>query len=72
MKTAKQQDWCDCSRQQRSAGNKKGRGENAPTFLIITYSPVPVHPWSRASGDGGHRERQKPSSALKRLPMIVI
>jgi hypothetical protein len=35
----------DCS------GNKKGRGETAPTFLIITCSPVPVHPWSKASGD---------------------
>ena len=33
------------------AENKKGRGENAPTFLIITFSPVPVHPWSMASGD---------------------
>jgi hypothetical protein len=28
-------------------GNKKGRGETAPTFLIIAFSPVPVHPWSK-------------------------
>jgi hypothetical protein len=28
--------------------NKKGRGETAPTFLIIAFSPVPVHPWSKA------------------------
>jgi hypothetical protein len=27
-------------------GNKKGRGETAPTFLI-RYSPLPVHPWSK-------------------------
>ncbi|MGQ3214337.1 MAG: hypothetical protein ACT6U0_17275 [Shinella sp.] len=47
----------DCS------GNKKGRGETAPTFLIITFSPVPVHPWSRASGDGSNCERQIFSSA---------
>jgi len=29
--------------------NKKGRGETAPTFLIIAYPPVPVHPWSKVS-----------------------
>ena len=30
---------------------KKGRGETAPTFLIIAYQPVPVHPWSKVQSD---------------------
>jgi hypothetical protein len=47
------------------ADNKKGRGENAPTFLIIAFLPVPVHPWSKASSDEGYCERQTRSSALK-------
>jgi len=29
-------------------GNKKGRGETAPTFLTVAYLLVPVHPWSKA------------------------
>ncbi|UXT52355.1 hypothetical protein FY136_24435 [Agrobacterium tumefaciens] len=28
-------------------GNKKGRGNIAPTFLISLSTPVPVHPWSK-------------------------
>ncbi|MGK6314153.1 hypothetical protein [Neorhizobium sp. DT-125] len=32
---------------ERLYGNKKGRSEIAPTFLIIAYPPVPVHPWSK-------------------------
>jgi hypothetical protein len=27
---------------------KKGRGETAPTFLIIAFLPVPLHPGSKA------------------------
>ncbi|WP_203529998.1 hypothetical protein, partial [Ensifer canadensis] len=37
------------SRKRKSSSlcKKKGRGETAPTFLIIAYQPVPVHPWSK-------------------------
>jgi hypothetical protein len=30
------------------SGNKKGRGETAPTFSTSPFTPVPVHPWSKA------------------------
>ncbi|WP_157224507.1 hypothetical protein [Rhizobium mesoamericanum] len=33
------------------AGNKKGRGETAPTFLTSLLIPVPVHPWSKAESN---------------------
>jgi hypothetical protein len=31
--------------------NKKGRGEIAPTFLIVASLPMPVHPWSKPDRD---------------------
>jgi hypothetical protein len=38
---------------------KKGRGETAPTFLIITsQTPVPVHPWSKAKKRRGDCEQR--------------
>jgi hypothetical protein len=33
------------------AGNKKGRGNIAPTFLISLSTPVPVHPWSKVRSE---------------------
>jgi len=37
------------SHSRTNPANKKGRGETAPTFLIIAYLLVPVHPWTKAS-----------------------
>jgi len=49
-------------------GNKKGRGEIAPTFLIIVLSPVPVHPWSKAMNDAASRAA-KSSQRSSAMPM---
>lgn len=38
--------WNACLPAQRA--NKKGRGEIAPTFPTSLFTPVPVHPWSKA------------------------
>jgi hypothetical protein len=44
-------------------GNKKGRGENAPTFLIIALFTRASTSVFKGIGRCGHCERQKGSSA---------
>ena len=54
-----------------NGGDKKGRGEIAPTFLTSLPIPVPVHPWSKAESNYGNCEQPKYSSAQQHLGQYI-